>query len=151
MLDPKEVIIDKPQALDGAIKLRDSVITVTFWAVFIYLFRPLLSLLLWMLFGIHIFNPKVFNVALLAQAENFVAQNILAITAFAIIFVSWALYNQITYGRLRRRKKISDIKDEDIARSFGIDVETLQEWRRSRRLLLDVVQEGQSIRVSQAV
>ncbi len=145
MLDYEKIIIEKPEALDRMTSLRDKILTVLFWSVLIYFFRPLISLILWILFGIHVFNPDIFNIGLYAEVGDFLKRNFLIILALGATFISWALYNNIRFGRLKRRKELPPVREEEIAKDFGIDVETLKKAKKSGYLKVKIDKDSRLI------
>ena len=149
MLDPKKIIIEKPEAIDKAVSLRDKIITFFFWGTLIYIFRPFFALILWVLFGIHIFNPDVFNLELYYEISDFLIKNSFTIFAFAVIFITWAVYNKIMYGRLHRRKFVPHVTDKEIAQFFKVDIEKLKEWKESKYIKFKIVEKNSNFEISE--
>jgi len=150
MLDPKKIIIEKPEALDEAITIRDKIITFLFWGLLIYIFRPLFALILWILFGIHVFNPDIFNIGLYEDITKFIAKNSFTIFSFAAIFISWAIYNKIVFGKLKRRKAIPRITDEEIAKFYKVDIDNLKKWKHKKYLKFKIVENDSMLKIIEA-
>jgi biofilm PGA synthesis protein PgaD len=138
MLDYKKIIIEKPQSLPKAVTWRDRVLTFLFWGIFIYLFRPLVALVLWFAFGYHIFNPEVFSIAFYEDVLEIIVKNFFVIAFLVVLFFSWALYNIVTFGHLRRRKGVRQVADEEIANYFGLEMETLNRIRTAKFIRLSL-------------
>ena len=135
MFDPKELIIEDKRALDEKVKLRDSIITMVFWILFIYLFRPIFTLALWFVFGDFLFHENVWH-DLSQEGTQVIAQNITAFMIFLAIFLFWALYNKIVFGRLHRRRKVPQVAPEEIAQVFGIDPKQLQKLQNAKEITI---------------
>jgi poly-beta-1,6-N-acetyl-D-glucosamine biosynthesis protein PgaD len=145
MLDTDKIIIERPEFLDKTTKLRDKVLTLLFWGFLIYIFRPLFALLLWFLFEIHVFSKDVFNMQVYEEVSKFLIKNVFTITAFAIIFISWALYNKLTYGNLHRRKPIPKVNDEEIAEYFKVNINNLKKWKNEKFINFDIEENEKGI------
>lgn len=151
MLDPKKIIIERPESLDEAITLRDKILTFIFWGILIYIFRPLIALVLWILFGIHVFNPDIFNIGLYEDITKFIVKNSFTILSFAVIFISWALYNKIAYGKLHRRKAVPHVTDEEVAKFFHVGLENLKKWKSLKYVNFDIEESEKGIRIKEAI
>lgn len=149
MLNEKKIIIEKPESLDKAVSLRDKIITIFFWGLLIYIFRPLFALFLWILFGIHVFNPEVFNIDLYNDISKFLIKNSFTIFSFAVIFISWAIYNKIMFGKLNRRKSIPHVTDEEIANFFRIKTDILKNWKNKKHIIYDLKEENSFIKIKE--
>ncbi len=133
MFDPKELIIEDKRALDEKVKLRDSIITMLFWILFIYLFRPIFTLVLWFVFGDFLFHENVWH-DLSEEGMQVIVQNIMAFMLFLAVFLFWALYNKIVFGSLHRRRKVPKVTPEEIAQVFGIDTKQLHKLQNAKEI-----------------
>ncbi|WP_281950497.1 poly-beta-1,6-N-acetyl-D-glucosamine biosynthesis protein PgaD [Nitrosophilus kaiyonis] len=151
MLDLKKIIIEKPEAIDKTVSLRDKIITFIFWGALIYIFRPLFALILWILFGMHIFNPEVFNIELYDEISRFLVKNSFTIFVFAVIFITWAVYNKIMYGKLRRRKFVPKVTDKEIAEFFKVDIEKLKKWKELKYIKFKIIEKNNNFEISDSL
>ncbi|AZV47433.1 poly-beta-1,6-N-acetyl-D-glucosamine biosynthesis protein PgaD [Nautilia sp. PV-1] len=149
MLNTDKIIIENPEFLNKTAKARDKIITFLFWAFLIYIFRPLFALILWLLFEIHVFSEDVFNMDVYEEIVKFLIKNSFTIFAFGVIFISWALYNKITYGNLHRRKPIPEVTDEEIAEYFKINIADLKKWKNSRYIKFDIEETDRGISIKE--
>lgn len=138
MLDYEKIIIEKPKNLPTTVTWRDRILTFLFWGILLYLFRPLVALFLWLAFGYHIFNPEIFSVAFYEDVLNIITQNFLIIALLIVLFFSWVIYNIVTFGHLRRRKGVRQVSDEEIAKHFGLELETLRRIRMAKFIRLSL-------------
>ena len=123
LLEREEIeIIDNP-SLRSLFKTGiDWSLTIVFWGLLIYLFLPLLSLILYYLLG-YTFYEKVI---LQAGYKHFFA--LLGSIGFATLVVItvitlWGVYNYRVFGRRNRRKFAPKVDAAALASFFGLPKE----------------------------
>lgn len=142
MLDYDKLIIESLKARDIKLKYRDNLLTFLFWIFWLYLFRPLLALVLWCLFGFHIFNPDIFSIRLYEEIIRVIIKYSMFITLMGVIFISWALYNWVKYRALRRRKFIPHATVQEVAEFFEVEPKNLKKWQESKHIVIKLNEKG---------
>ncbi len=104
--DKREFVIRKKISL--SLKLRDLLLTLTLWGLWIYLFYPLFGLILWKLWGVNIFfyyeTPAEIN-ALEVKLNHFlkISGGVIALIVFAVLW--WGNYNQRKFNHYKNKRK----------------------------------------------
>ena len=59
-----------------------------------------------------------------------------------IVLLSWALYNQLRFRGLDRRKAIPALRSDELARSFGVSGQRLAELQKAKIAVVDHEADG---------
>lgn len=107
-----------------------------FWAFWIYLWLPLISLLAWFL-GIYIFEHEMIELGgyrgLLAMLGTYG----LVILLLGGCLIGWAVYNIGRFSQSAARRSTPHITTEEQAHHFNVDIKQLEQWRKSQRLMIE--------------
>ncbi|MEM8843893.1 MAG: poly-beta-1,6-N-acetyl-D-glucosamine biosynthesis protein PgaD [Pseudomonadota bacterium] len=138
--DHNKFIIDKSEYVKPGQKATALGITLIFWAVFIYLLQPLLSIIAWWL------NIKIFynQMIVLGGYQAFLETLALYLIVIAILGGGLILWGLINFWRfknkdMRAESEMSSI--DDVARDFGLNVDQLKNYQASNRLVIEFDQE----------
>lgn len=131
---PEIEIIDKPKLKSFLRKITELSFTSLMWGLWLYLFLPLLNLVLWVL-GIRYFYVEVFE---LAGYKGLI--NILLNAGWVILFVFlilrfWGIYNYHRFGKRERRKGFPPATLEKLAENFQISPEQIQHIQSSKEVI----------------
>ncbi|HMD75532.1 MAG TPA: poly-beta-1,6-N-acetyl-D-glucosamine biosynthesis protein PgaD [Steroidobacteraceae bacterium] len=143
----KALIIDRPGLQTARQRLFFGSMTVVFWALWIYLWLPILAVIGWALgFKIAYYEMVVKNgyVGLL-HLLGFYATVILCLGASLLL---WAYYNLARFRGVMRRKSIPSSSSPSIAERYRVEPEVLAAWMRARRLVLHHDADGQLMPVN---
>ena len=111
-----------------------SLLTVGFWAVWLYLVMPLVSLLLWV-FGVRLFLREIATDRFEAlHTSLFTYSSILLVLVGLLAF--WIAWNVMRYGGSndRRTVKWAEATDLEVGEAFRLD-DSLMEVMRTERLV----------------
>lgn len=117
-------------------------LTVVFWAVWIYLILPLVSLVLWAS-GVRLFAREIS-----ADGYRGLAQTLIAYSSTLLVLVAllafWIAWNVARYGGAqdRRRVKADEIADRVVWQRFHLDDALGQSLRQARSVRVDVDETG---------
>jgi len=93
--------------------------TTLVWALWLYLFLPLLNIILWLL-GIHFFYVEVLEKAGYLQLLNlFYKMGWSILVVFAVLRL-WGYYNYRRFGKKDRRKFVSATTVEQLSGHFNL-------------------------------
>jgi biofilm PGA synthesis protein PgaD len=135
-LNLKQPIIERPDLQTRGQRTVTGALTVAFWALWIYLWVPLLALLAWAL-GIQ----QAYKYMIALQGYHLLG-HVLAIYAAVIlvlgsILLAWAGYNIHRFGgRADKRSGRARVTEADIGRDLGQDERQIGHWQRARLLLV---------------
>ncbi len=143
----KSLIINNPSLQTLRERFSASFITFVFWAVWIYLWLPLLSLLAWLV-GINLFYQRMIVESGLKPFFELAGWYILTVLLIAMAVMGWAGYNRFRYGgRKERRRGVHVVEHGDIARQFGVDADKLRVWQREKRLAIHHDEIGEIVQI----
>ncbi len=137
--DKRTYIIKK--RIGWAIKIRDLLLTLLLWGLWIYLLYPLAALLMWKLFSIDLFfyydSPQQIA-KLQRQLVHFAIIGGIIVLCVTLCVVGWGVYNQKKFSRFKnkRRKMPRPIDSATMAASLQV-----------RKEMIDTVKEAHYIQI----
>lgn len=130
--------LDIPQYIDNpnfvTKKSRDHLIQFLGWVCFMGLMLPLITLLLWA-FEFTTIQHYIFIDGQHARQNNLIRTS-MAIFICSTILLSWASYNWIRFRNNERRKKPLNTPLNQLAQSFDVTVNELNELQKCQNLTL---------------
>ncbi len=133
--DKKHLIINKKLTL--SYRIRDALLTLLLWGLWLYIFYPLFAMICWKLFGVNIF----YNFEKVSQIERFAAVlNEFLIYSTAIImflsisFVGWGFYNKKRFSAKgnKRRKIPKPVSTQMLAKSLRVDPKAIEICKKTK-------------------
>lgn len=131
----EEPIIEASGTLPTLIRVRDIILTILMWLMYIYFMRNFFffmgDLISW---AFHGFGDT-------SSYESFKIIDTLfdyfkVILVMGLIFISWAVYNKLRFGRKKRRQTTPPIEASRVATSYGIKAEDLAVWQDARIMIM---------------
>lgn len=155
------LIIEAPERQSLTQKTLGTVLATIFWAIYIYLWLPLLTAAFWALggyviaplvvvfFGRFAWVPSVLVQRAIPEADVYLYLFHYAFWAFALgaILVVWASINWLRFSRRERRGLRAAISLEDLAKDFHVTLPYLSLWQRAQRLVAHFDEEGRVISI----
>jgi biofilm PGA synthesis protein PgaD len=139
-------IIDRPDLQSLGHRTLSGMLTAFFWAMWIYLWLPLLALLAWLV-GIQ----EAYKYMVVLGGYKEVLRLLGIYTAVALLLggalVIWATYNIQRYGRMPMRAGSRIPSVEEVARWFRQGPNAVESWRESKRSYVVHDAEGNIARV----
>jgi poly-beta-1,6-N-acetyl-D-glucosamine biosynthesis protein PgaD len=122
-----------------------SLLTLLFWAVWLYLVLPLVSLLLWA-FGVRLFMKELSSGGYEGLRSSLVAYSsiLLALVGLLALWIAW---NVVRYGGSndRRTVKRAEATDLEVREAFRLDDGLLARMRGERLVRLDLDGDGRVV------
>lgn len=110
-------LIRKPYAQPRLRRAAWGFVTVAFWGVYIYLWLPLVTLILWLL-GIRTAFFELYTRQHQVEPFLILAMPLMA-TLCAVALISWAEYNRWRFASHDRRSPQADVSREEVADRLG--------------------------------
>ena len=132
-----DICIDSPELLTGRQQIRDTVVTGVMWALYAYLWVPLVSLLAWIL-GFEFAYDVMIRAGGATHLGTVLFWYAIAITTIFVVFGVWSLSNLLRFAGHNRRGNFDRIEDQSFMAFFGISAEELEQLRTSRSLTLEL-------------
>ena len=101
------------------------------WAVYSYLWAPLVSLVAWLL-GFEFAYDVMVRAGGFAILKDILWFYSVMVACIFIVVASWSMINRRRFANDNRRKAIEPVTDADIAEHFGIRFSQLKTLRDSR-------------------
>lgn len=139
-------IINQPRLQKLRQRFFYSTLTFVFWAIWLYLWLPLISLLAWFV-GINLFYQEMMVQGGYQAFFNLVGWYALVVLIIGSALLGWAGYNLFRFRGKDRRKSAENADKTDIARQFAVNIDQLNKWHRAKRLIIHHDEEGNIDRV----
>jgi len=131
---------DTPPLEDNA-KLRSTVrsatelsFTTLMWALWIYLFMPLISLVLWIV-GLPYIYQKLFQEEVLHQLLDLLSRMGWVVLIAFLLLRGWGVYNYLIFGKHNRRKRSAVVTAEELGRHFNVTAEDVHILQQSKEIV----------------
>jgi biofilm PGA synthesis protein PgaD len=134
------LIIDRPELQARHRRVVYSTATLVAWALWMYLWLPLVSLLAWW-FGIRSFVREfVVPETPILLRTLLIYGMVVAILALALVV--WSRYNLRRFGPRGRRQAPNQVSDREIARWFGVPEDQLPSIRSADSQVVRFLEDG---------
>jgi biofilm PGA synthesis protein PgaD len=122
---PEIIIEDRPELRGPARNTIEWVVTTLMWALWIYLFLPVATMILWAA-GAHFIYHSVFEHDALSHLRDMLIRLGWAVALIFAVLSGWRFYNYYRFGRLNRRKRSASVSTADLAAFFGLSESQLR-------------------------
>lgn len=129
------LIIKRPKLQTLKQKYANTIVTLAFWALWFYLWIPLISLVAW-LFGIEIFYEEFILTEGYHILISLFFQYGMVALIISICLLGWAFYNQLRFRRKDRRKEAPRPSAQAQADYFAVNVDHLKKGRKAKNLIV---------------
>ncbi|MBE9502843.1 MAG: poly-beta-1,6-N-acetyl-D-glucosamine biosynthesis protein PgaD [Proteobacteria bacterium] len=136
------LIIKRPKLQTLKQKYANTIVTLAFWALWFYLWIPLISLVAW-LFGIEIFYEEFILTEGYHLLISLFFRYGMVTLIISICLLGWAFYNQLRFRNKDRRKEAPLPSSQALADFFGVNVAHLEKSRKAKRLIVRFDDTGQ--------
>jgi len=130
---PHNIHFEAPEELTLRQRARDSIITALLWAVYLYLWVPLVSLLAWAL-GFEFAYDVMVRAGGAQGLIGILLQYTVVVSLIFAMFTIWSVSNRLRFKHLNRRNRRDPVPLDVIAEYFRVS-ETDALTLRSRQIL----------------
>lgn len=127
-------LIRKPYAQPRLKRAAWGFVTAAFWGLYIYLWLPLVTLILWLL-GVRTAFFELYTRKHQVEPFLLVAIPTMAVLC-ALALIGWAEYNRWRFARQDRRSPQEDVDVDEVARRLGASQTLAQQLGQSKITLL---------------
>ena len=127
----------------GATRTLHGVLTVLAWALYAYLWLPLLTVLAWVM-GVRTSYVELYVRNNHVDQSIFVVILVLAVVATALL-VGWAEYNRHRFGGPDRRAAAPDVEPHDIAESLFAPAELSRHMAGAKSMTLAMGEDARPV------
>ncbi len=111
------------------------------WIIYSYLWAPLISLIAWLL-GFEFAYDVMVRSGGAQTLKSILVWYGAILAAIVVVVTGWSLVNRLRFSNRDRRNAGEVVCDADLASSFGIEIESLQDLRESDVVRLSLDDEG---------
>jgi len=134
-------IITQSEDVSVLIRVRDIILTIALWVIYIYFIRESLPFAIdlfdWAFHGFDDYTQYPgLKIMPTIQAYGQVAG------VMTVIYLGWALYNMMRFRGRQRRKPRAAVAPEDLANMYGFSPETVVAWQEASSLVMHHDGEG---------
>ncbi|HKL49456.1 MAG TPA: poly-beta-1,6-N-acetyl-D-glucosamine biosynthesis protein PgaD [Desulfuromonadales bacterium] len=135
-------VISRPDRQSTGQRYGQRLLTLLFWLFTVYLLRPLITLIAWAS-GLHLFSEVMLEEQGLVSLLHLLGSYAMTIAAIGAALGGWAIYNLLRFrGRNKRIHHPKPVPLEEEAAHYGLDNETVREWRNAPRIVMHYDREG---------
>lgn len=139
------LIINNPGGASWMQRLTQRGMTLFFWVVFGLLFRPVLTLLAWLLGGHFFSEAMIHNSGYLLLLERF-GFYLLVIVIISLVLIGWANYNLLRFRNNERRNRQPDpVSLAAQAAFYAVDEDLLGRLQQQKHMVLEIDEQGRPI------
>ncbi|MFO7557632.1 MAG: poly-beta-1,6-N-acetyl-D-glucosamine biosynthesis protein PgaD [Desulfobacterales bacterium] len=135
-VEEKELIriIDNPSLRSVLRNIGELTFTSAMWALWVYLFFPIINIILWVL-GFGSFYEKVIEHSDYLRLLELVRNCGGAVAGIFLVLWLWGLYNYHRFGKRNRRVDNRPVAPEEMADFFDVPLDQVIEMRREKQIL----------------
>jgi poly-beta-1,6-N-acetyl-D-glucosamine biosynthesis protein PgaD len=139
--DYASYIIYVSEDVPVVVRMRDIVLTVAAWSVYVYFIRTawpfMVDLVSWVMHGFDELTSYA-NLSIMPTIEDYGEVALIVIA----VYLSWAIYNLLRFrGRVRRKSRAA-VEPEDLASMYGFSTANVTEWQNSSSLIMHLDPQG---------
>jgi len=127
-------IIDNPSLRSVLRNIGEMTFTSAMWALWVYLFFPIINIILWVL-GIGNFYEKVIEYSDYLRLLELVRNCGGTVVVIFIVLWIWGLYNLHRFGKKNRRLENKSIAPEKMAEFFDVSVDQVNALQQQQQIV----------------
>jgi len=135
------VQIDSPELLTRQQRMRDNVFTAVMWAVYLYLWVPLVSLFAWLLGFEFAYDVMIRSGGAQDLGGILFVYGIIVLVIIAMV-ATWSLGNLLRYGKMRRRHAAAELSIAQMAEFFEVELAAVEQLRSTQSVSIEFDAEG---------
>ena len=128
-------IIDASDDRSAIIQVRDIVLTVLVWVLYVYFMRDFFVFMCdffsWTFGGFANFDAYP-TLKILSTIGGYIE----ALFLVTVLFIGWSVYNVLRYGKKKRRKSAAPVDVAQTAQAYHVDARDVGTWQKARTLVV---------------
>jgi len=129
-------------------KIRDTLLMTVLWALYGYLWLPLISLFAWLL-GIDFAVEAIETTGGLEHLLDLLLWLGIVIIVMASVIISWSVSQLLPFKHKNRRSKIRNLKSDSEMSRWQLDEEIFRRIREGHRLSVNLDESGAITSISE--
>ena len=136
----ESLIINRPEVLHNVRRKAELSVTTIGWIVWIFLCRPALLAILWLV-GFRFFFRHMIDLSGLAGLQELKMFYISVIIVIVLLIRGWNMYNKIRYGKKRRRATVKGVSNEKIESCFKLPKSSAKKLQGMNHITVDFLED----------
>lgn len=137
----KPLIINRPELQSPQQKYFYSLLTLTFWLIWFYLWLPLISLVAWLM-GFEFFYEHMIRLNGMFGLLDVIGWYGLIVAISALGLVLWSAYNLSRFQGKDKRRRSAMVTVAQMAESFCIEETAARLCQEEKRVVIDIDRNG---------
>jgi biofilm PGA synthesis protein PgaD len=133
-----------PEQMSKQERARDTLITAVLWAVYLYLWVPLVSLLAWAM-GFEFAYDVMVRAGGARDLLPILLEYAVVVSIIFSGFTIWSVSNRLRYKDLSRRTRRAPVRDEALAEYFRIPVSQIAAMRSRQVIHVSIDEDGRPL------
>ena len=136
---PQIEIRDHPGLRSFLRNITEMTFTTFVWAIWVYLFLPVINIILW-IFGLRFINFAVIEQVGYKELVGLLVKMGWAVLIVFLVFHLWGYYNYRRFGRKSRRKSSASVTLEDLAAHYRIPADNIKRLQEQKEIDWPIIQ-----------
>ena len=136
------LIINRPEALHNVRRKAEISITTVGWIVWLFLCRPALLAILWLV-GFRFFFRHMIDLGGLSGLQEMKLFYISVIIVIILLVRGWNMYNKARYGKKKRRSTAKGVSQETLESFFKLPRNSAQKLQNMEEITVDFLEDHQ--------
>lgn len=145
-----KLILNMPDLVARHTKIGSSIFTVVFWAIFVYLWMPLITVVAWM-FGFYRTYSEAIYTQEVSTFQHLALVYGLIILALGGSLLAWALQEYLRFRNVNRRREPVIVELAELAHYTKLEEHHIATWQNTRRLIAHHTPHGSVLHIDDAV
>lgn len=138
---PQNMYFSAPEEMTARERARDTLITAILWAVYLYLWVPLVSLLAWAL-GFEFAYEVMVRAGGASDLLPILLEYAVVVSIIFSAFTIWSVSNRLRYKDLERRTRREPVDDAALASYFRIPQSQIAAMRSRQVIHVSIDEDG---------
>ncbi len=130
-----------PHLLSRRRRISDTLITGMMWALYSYLWAPVISLMAWLLGFEFAYDVMVRAGGIYVLKEVLWWYGIMVASIFVVV-ATWSMLNRHRYASKNRRKAGEPVSDDELSEYYSLDPRQLENMRSARVVRVSLSDDG---------
>ena len=125
---PQNMYFEAPEEMTPPQRARDAIVTALLWAVYLYLWVPLISLLAWAL-GFEFAYDVMVRAGGARDLLPILLEYAVVISMILSAFTIWSVSNRLRFKNLSRRSRRQPVSDDALSEYWGLPLGQIRSMR----------------------
>lgn len=145
-----KLILNMPDLVARHTKIGSSIFTILFWAIFVYLWMPVITVIAWMAGLYHSYGEMTYMNEI-DDLKHLALVYAMIVVALGGSLLLWALHEYLRFRKVNRRREPIAVNNHEMAAFINIHEDEITAGQNARRLVVQHSANGKVMRFIEAV